>query len=199
MMDKGSLMACLIRLFTAFLGSLNFRLLVVSWFPFASKLPRGTPTSTVCCVVAVAFKVPCLRDAASTCVWFAFLGLWIIHETGAIKKPGKFCFTIPWTGKLHLVYDTNECWVRGESFGIDCEQHFFVSATRNCNWEDEMKKRKSFPFSSKLQISDNFFHLKNSFASASPTSREFLLFSINFPDGIFHFLRGFATEQKSIF
>lgn len=30
MMDKGSLMACLIRLFTAFLGSLNFRLVVVS-------------------------------------------------------------------------------------------------------------------------------------------------------------------------
>lgn len=32
MMDKASLMACLIRLFTAFLESLNFCLVVVSWF-----------------------------------------------------------------------------------------------------------------------------------------------------------------------
>lgn len=60
MMDKGSLMACLIRLFTAFLGSLNFRLVVVSWF------------STPACFTRNFNSLLCLVLDEVKCCWLKF-------------------------------------------------------------------------------------------------------------------------------
>lgn len=89
---------------------------------------------------------------------------------------------------MHLVYDTNEC-----------EQHSNTNCLRNrffVSRDAELQSLKSFPSLPFSEIANQrqLFPFKNSFSSS--TTREFLLFSINFPRWNFSISSRFLVENQ---
>lgn len=103
---------------------------------------------------------------------------------------------IIWTGKLHLVYDANEM-LKNTKTNCLRKHIFFVPASTAPRIVQYPSKVFHF-----LEIANQrqLFPFKNSFFvfSRFPTSREFLLFSINFLDGIFPVFSRFPRRKIDI-